>query len=156
MKSYFAFFAIVVIGLCSCKKQKNNNDKPVITFMSMNPNTVISGNGKDTVSISFRVVDGNGDITHGDPNKGYDIYLKDSRTGSDIQFMFPEIPEGTIDPNEGVNAVCTINIYAALFLLVRPDHVTGDTLTYDIYVKDKADNISNIITTPKIYIQPQP
>ena len=157
MKLYLVGIAIVLTGIvASCKKTKNNNKLPVITFQGLDSNTVVSGASYDTVFIRFQVVDGDGDIAHVKDNNGdRDIYITDSRTGEVLQYWYPDIPSGTINPDEGVNAFVTLKVLAA-FLSTRLDHPLGDTLTYDLYVKDRAGNKSNVITTPKIYILPTP
>lgn len=157
MKLYLVCIAIVLTGLVtSCKKTKNNNKLPVITLQGLDSNTVVSGSSEDTVFIRFQVVDGDGDIAHDKvPNAEHDIYITDSRTGEVLKYYYPDIPAGTINPEEGVNAFVTLKVLAA-FIETRLDHPLGDTLTYDLYVKDKAGNQSNILTTPKVYIQPKP
>ena len=155
MKLYLVCIALVLTGIvASCKKTKNNNNKPVITLQGLDSNTVVSGSSEDTVFIRFQVVDGDGDIAH-DKGGDHDIYLTDSRTGEVLKYRYPDIPSGTINPEEGVNAFVTLQVLAA-FLETRLDHPMGDTLTYDLYVKDKAGNQSNVITTPKVYILPKP
>lgn len=152
MKLHFVVLAILALSLVtSCKKVKNNNKKPVITYLGLDSNTVVSGSSEDTVYVHFQVTDGDGDIAHGQSE--HDIYMTDSRTGQKLEFFYPEIPEGTINTDEGVNATVTVKIVAALFLETRLDHPNGDTLTYDLYVKDRASNQSNTVTTSKIYIK---
>jgi hypothetical protein len=157
MKLYLVGIAIVLTGLvASCKKTKNNNTNPVITLQGLDSNTVVSGASNDTVFIRFQVVDGDGDIAHDKVGSGdHDIYITDSRTGEVLPYWYPDIPSGSINPEEGVNAFVTLRVLAA-FISTRLDHPLGDTLTYDLYVKDKAGHQSNVITTPKVYILPKP
>ncbi len=156
MKCFLALSALAILGLSACsKKGGNGKNAPSISYISMTPNTVLSGNAKDTVFISFNVADKDGDLGV-DANTGYDIYLKDSRDNAPAQGLsFPSLPEEITEDNNGIKAVCTIRIYASLFLIKRTDpiHAKEDTLTYEIYVRDRASHESNRITTPPIYIQ---
>jgi hypothetical protein len=156
MKYFLALSAFAIIGLSACKKDgSNGKNPPSISFVGMTPNTVLSGNPKDTVFISFKVADKDGDLGI-DDNTGYDIYIKDSRDNSAPQGLaFPSLPKEITEDKQGIKALCTIRIYASLFLIKRNDpiHAKEDTLTYEIYVKDKASHESNRITTPPIYIQ---
>lgn len=146
--------AIAAMLPTSCKKANNNSVIPSITYGGISPNTVKSGNGKDTVFVKLILNDGDGDLGN-DPNSGiHDVYLKDSRTGETNKYFFPAIPSDAIKAEKGVQIYVTIKVEAGLFLVLRPDHPTGDTLSYDIYVKDKAGNNSNTITTEPIYITP--
>ncbi len=155
MKIYIVSILLVVFGLvASCKKTKNNNIVPVITFQGLDSNTVVSASSEDTVYIRFQVVDADGDIAH-DKNTDRDIAIIDSRTSQKLEYYYPDIPSGAINPENGVNAFVTLKVYAA-FIETRLDHPKGDTLTYDLYVTDRAGHQSNVITTPKIYVLPKP
>lgn len=137
----------------SCDKKKNGNPVPSIAFRNMLPNTVKSGNSEDTIKLSFRFHDGDGNLGN-DPATGiYDIYTKDSRDGKEFNYFFPEGISSLIPPGDELEGNCTISIMAA-FLLLRPDHPDGDTLRYEVYIKDRDGNESNHFTTPDIYITP--
>jgi hypothetical protein len=154
MRSYLVLMATATLILGACKKKANIGTSPIITYQRLVPNTVQSGSAKDTVNIIFTIQDGDGDIGN-DPQTGvHDIYLKDSRSNQENPYFLPTIPSDAIIPGEGINAACTLRVYASLFLLLRPDHPDGDTLDYEIYVKDKAGHKSNVIKTDKIYITP--
>jgi hypothetical protein len=148
MRYYFAITAIILIALFSCKK-KTGSSIPIITFSSLTPDSVISANPADTVNISFKINDADGDFSDNNPSG---VYLKDSR-GTDINFPFPKNTNKTIDPAYGMTAECTIKISAALFLALRADHPIEDTVVYEIYVKDLAGHESNHITAPRIRIK---
>lgn len=155
MKLYsFLFIAAIVIAAAACKKTENGNPIPVIAYGGMSKDSVISGS-KDTLSIKFTLTDGDGDVRY-EQDSMFEIYLKDSRstTGVEMGFKMPEIPAGVIKDGESVDMHCVVNVSVSDFLLLRPSRPQGDTLSYDIYFKDKAGHKSNTITTHPIYIYP--
>lgn len=138
----------------SCSKDGAGDSAPVISQLSIAPNTVRSGFSKDTVFVTFTVNDKNADLGRDIQNKEFDIYMRDSRDLHETGFPFPSIPEEIKDPSKGLTAITTVKLNAALFLQTRQDHLEGDTLHYEIYVMDKAGNKSNVLTTSDIYILP--
>lgn len=155
MKLYSILLIATVVGFVACKKSSTGNPIPVIAYSGMSTDSINNGSSKDTLSITFTIVDGDGDLGN-NPNVSNDIFLKDSRsvTNEEIGFSMPEIPKGVIKEGNSANIHCTVNISAALYLLLRPTRPLGDTLSFDIYIKDKAGNKSNVITTHPIYIYP--
>ncbi len=155
MKLYNILLIVAVSGFIACKKTSTDNPVPVIAYSGISTDSINNGSSKDTLSITFTIVDGDGDLGN-DPNVSNDIFLKDSRsvTNEEIGFLMPEIPKGVIKEGGSANIHCTVNVSAAQFLLLRPTRPLGDTLSFDIYIKDRAGNKSNIITTHPIYIYP--
>ena len=131
----------------SCKKNANVSKIPSITFRSMEPQTVKAGSDT-TVLIKFNFEDGDGDIGFGTPN----LFFRDSRDTIWSPFLIPNIPD-RFNPESGLKGIIQVE-YEAAFLLLRNDslHLNNDTLHWDIYMKDKAGNVSNIITTPELYL----
>ena len=165
MKGCLTIFALTLLIMSSCKKDNNDPKAPDIAFIGMEPNMVKSGNSEDTVFISFRIVDANADIgnaqTHLSPDS-FDIYLVDSRGAADttnlitdtIRLYFPEIPGEAIQPGKPLEGISQISLEAAKYLYSREDSLrTMDTVRFDVFVKDKALNVSNHFVTPDIYIE---
>ncbi len=153
MRQYIALSASLLFVFASCSKAVKKDPVPFIVYTGLTPNKVASGSAKDTVSIKFTLTDGDGDLSNGSTE---DVFLKDSRstTGEEIKLTMPVIPTDVVKTDEGIHAFVTVRVYAALFLVLRPDRPNGDTLTYEVYVKDRAGNKSNVIQTQPIYIQP--
>jgi len=152
MIRYIALMALLMLIVTSCHKNDVSNI-PNISALSLHPNTVTAGSSDDTVFIFFHLQDGDADLGN-DPNgTNYDIYMTDSRDGSVQGLFFPEIDTRIEDPTKGIEGTCTLKLLAAN-LLPRPDHIKGDTLHYDIYIKDRAQHSSNHLTTPDIYLKP--
>lgn len=146
---WLAFLLLAVAFFPSC--EKNTVSKiPHISLIRFGPD-VIQVN-LDTAFIEFSLTDGDADIGNDNTSQ---IYLKDTRYESAgfIPTPFPEI-DGTIeDPKKGLQGVC-------LFIPVpqpapRTDSLhmaVGDTMSYEIFIKDRAGNESNHIITNQIII----
>ena len=162
MKRFMAIVGIMVMtALAAC--QKNNVSKiPHITFISMYPDsaqgrTIKAGSPLDTVDITFRIIDGDADLGNDHNSTNYDIYIKDSRFDSGYHgYFFPSISSEAMDATKGIEGTCTFQQLAA-FLIPRNDSVhmkNGDTLYYELYIKDRGQHESNHIVTPTFYIKP--
>lgn len=158
MKVWFPLLlcAALICGVYACKKS-NNSPIPAIELISLSPDTVKAGSFRDTVFLTFSFSDGDGDLGNNAIGE-YDVFLRDSRdSGIELaRYPFPEIPEDAVDPVDGLRGTGAIAILGST-LSPRPDTVhlfRGDTLTYQMWIVDRAKNMSNVITTPPIYIRP--
>ncbi len=142
-------FAILTLTILSCNKKHKYSNIPKLTFKDLSDNIVKAGVDK-VIYINFYFEDGDGNIGFGTPN----LFLKDNRDTIWAPFTIPDIPS-KFTPENGLKGVIQLK-YNAAFLLLRNDslHVNSDTLTWDIYMKDAAGNVSNTITTtPLILVQ---
>ena len=141
------FIAIISILTTSCNKKTKMANVPKLTFKAMDRSTVQAGSEED-VNISFLFEDGDGNIGFGTNN----LFFKDSRDTALIPYMIPNIPD-KFNPESGLKGVILVQFPAA-FLLLRTDtlHKESDTLTWDIYLKDQAGNMSNTITTTQLVL----
>lgn len=151
-----ALILSVLAFSAGCKKKNTGNPVPEITFLNMTPQSLRGGSSEDTLFLSFRFYDGDGDL--GNPYTGgqYDIYMTDSRDSLETGYYFPEIPDEYKDPYSGMKGTTTL-ILPGTFILPRQDSIhleQGDTLHYEVYIKDRAGNESNRFTTPEIYLIP--
>jgi hypothetical protein len=156
MRSRITLFALLALGILSCKKENTASKVPVISSLEIFPDSVKSGSAEDTLLVAFLVSDGDGDLGNDAASMKFDIFFKDNWGNNPFPFYFPDIPDELVDKTKGIIARCTVQVPAAQFLVLRPDpiHATGDTVKYEIYVEDRAGNKSNTLTTPEIYIKP--
>jgi len=124
----------------------------------MLPDSIKAGSSADTLFIYFDFKDGDADLGNKDPNgKDYDIYFNDKRFDSGYQgYFFPSIDPGIEDASLGISGTGVFKMLAAN-IAPRGDSIHknfGDTTYYEIYIKDRAGNMSNHITTPLVYIRP--
>jgi hypothetical protein len=144
-------------GVSSCRKS-DKSPIPYIELISLSPDTIKSGSLVDTLFLTFNFADGDGDLGNDIVNGDYDVYLRDSRDSAIdvLRYPFPPIPDDARDPIDGIKGTGAIALYGST-LLVRQDTVhkfSGDTLTYQMWILDRAKHMSNVIITPPIYIRP--
>ena len=155
---YIPVLLIMAFILPSC--QKNTVSKiPYIELITFYPDTAIKVN-LDTCYMEFSLIDGDGDIGYGNTPAAGDtmssIYLKDSRYESVgfVRVPFPAVDVSIEDPKKGLEGKC---LFYPIPQPVPRDSlhgVTGDTLYYQFYIKDRAGNLSNVITTHSFRINP--
>ena len=155
MKSvrYIALVILVTLLLPSC--EKNSVSKvPFISLIAFAPDTAMIVN-IDTCYFYFNIVDGDADIAGPDDTVS-EIYLKDSRDSSGFQKNpFPNIDVSIEDPKKDLEAKCLF--FPFPWPVPRSDSLhahTGDTLYYELYIKDRAGHESNHIITHTFYIRP--
>lgn len=147
---------LLILATCFAACEKNTAPKiPQISLLYVAPDDSMKVN-IDTSYIVFSLADGDGDIGN---NAVSGVYLKDSRYDS-IGFVrspFPDIDQSIEDPKKGLEGTC-------LFIPVpqpepRPRKDTAgnyirDTLSYELYIMDRAGNESNHIVTHPIIVVP--
>ena len=162
MIRYIAFCLVSVFFFAACNKNKASKT-PEISLINMTPDSILQGSPEDTLFINFQLKDGDADlgvdqIAQVDPSQQkYDIYVRDARNDTFTGYYFPEIDKEVLDPKKGIEGVCALTINGA-FIYTRDDSLhqaTGDTTHFELYIKDKAGNESNRITTGNLYIKVQ-
>ena len=147
--------AILFAGTFSCKKP-NNSPIPFLSFTGFVPDTIIAGLNESKAHLLFHFSDGDGDLGNRGPNK-YDVFLRDLRDSAYpvMQYTFPPIPDGAIDPIKGVSGDGAIEIIGSTISL-RADTihlVQGDTAIFEMWIMDRANHMSNVVTTKPLYIK---
>lgn len=155
MKKYPALLLSLAIVLCffACKKSGSGSKAPEITLQGMSKDSVRNGDDGDTVALQIYIRDENGDLVSDD-----DAFYMDDLRDSDgfLPFAFPRLDDAVLNNPNGVEGNIFFFITGAL-AVVREDSLhqaAGDTVQYEIYVKDAAGNESEHITLPPIYIRP--
>ncbi len=141
------FFVVMIIAVVSCNKETKYSNIPKITFTALSTDKVKAG-GDSIVYIQFDFEDGDGNIGFGTNN----LFLRDTRDTVVVPFLIPTIPD-KFNPSSGLKGVIQVD-YEAAFLLMRTDsaHLETDTMRWEIYMKDKAGNRSNTITTSELIL----
>ncbi|MEO1262277.1 MAG: hypothetical protein AAFZ15_25955 [Bacteroidota bacterium] len=151
--------------LAACTNPPDYPVEPAIEFVSVSKDTLQRGSlFNDTTFIKFSFTDGDGDI--GDDENGDELrlFLTDSRNGFVNDLRIPYVLEP--GASNGIRGEITARVFTSccIFPEVPPfgvvdgclftwDEMPYDSLTYDIYIEDRAGNRSNIITTSPIYIR---
>jgi hypothetical protein len=147
---------VLLIGtLAACKDPDAVSPIPYISFEELEPRIVKAASSEDTAYLRFRFSDGDADLGVPTQSGQYDVFLVDSRDGKIREFLFPEIADELRDPTKGMTGSATIILEAALLIPRDSLHtVLGDTLHYEVYVKDRAGHESNRFITPDIILTP--
>lgn len=141
---------LALLGLNACKKDDNFSEVPHIEYKDF----VAMG---DSAHIILNFTDGDGDLGLGDSdtagNFRYNCFIRyfEKQNGTFVErtfsppfnFRIPVLNDGKAKALSGEIKVSVAPFYY--------DFLSDfDTIRYEIYVKDKALNESNHITTPEI------
>ena len=150
---------LVTIFMWGCRKDAIP-DEPSILFIKQSQTMVAdSGKGEETLIFYFNFVDGDADVGPietfpPDPNAEpqQNIVFIDSRdTNKLLRFDFPPIPQSVIT-NDGVKGTFDVFMDPRLIIADTSALVLTDTVTYEVYVTDKAGHVSNRVKTEPIII----
>lgn len=140
--------ALLILGMSfifsSCKKDKIDTSlEPKIEFVSISPSTVIEY--KDQINIVISYDDYDGDIGANDANVK-NLFVTDSRNNVTYEYRISQLsPDGS-----------TIHIRGDLNTIIKntaiTDNSNSQTVTYSVYLKDRAGNQSNTITASVITV----
>lgn len=137
----FVFFAIIV---SSCKK--NNDDlstAPSITIQSLTPGTIKQFSDTLTMIIAYEDVDG--DL--GENNStAKNLYVTDKRINITTAYRISELaPPGSSIHIKGTLKLLLTNIPVL-------NSANSESYNYEVYVKDRAGNMSNVVTSTTVTV----
>jgi hypothetical protein len=152
----------ILYGLTSCIKEVQYPIEPKIEFKSYE--RVIAVDGKDSlIKIAISYSDGDGDIgldaTQLDEPYKYNYFIKFNQLiDGNMVDVLPPPPNDTLTFNGRIpiltpagknknikgDITMTIDLYFAI--------LQSNTINFEIYIKDRALNQSNIVTTPRLEI----
>jgi hypothetical protein len=145
MKALYSigFAALVILSLAACEKDKPLEDTPYIEIASITP-----GNAQayvDTVVITVFYRDGNGDLGENNPDV-YNLFVTDNRNNVTYKYRVQQL--APTDANVAIQGNLKVE-------LVGPPIINGgasESVSYSVYVTDRAGNQSNTATTEGITI----
>ena len=121
----------------------------------LTPDSVKAGFFEDTALLSFHFTDGDADLG---TDSAKDIYITRNVDSVQEVYAIPNIDNSLRDPDYGMDGNAYVFLQAAdPILYPRQDslHILkGDTITFDVYIKDQAGHESNHLTTNPIIIKP--
>ena len=137
-------YILIVLLLFACKKDDALSVVPTIEFQSISPS--IAQEYIDDIIITISYTDEDGDLGENSADIA-NLFVEDSRNGIVYHYRIPQLaPNGNEIAIAG-NFNITINGSGIT------NSSTSQQVNYDIYVKDRAGNKSNTITTSNITIQ---
>jgi hypothetical protein len=151
-----AIFILTCIQL-GCLNAPDLDDTPEITAITLSKNTMVQGNlNNDSLVLVIEFTDGDGNFGS---DKSPNIFIKDSRRENLIyEYKAPFVPEeGTNNGIKGkifvtfyticcisdTNASCCVDLFGC---------PAQNQLSFDVTVKDRSDNTSNVFTTEDIFL----
>ncbi|MEO6127135.1 MAG: hypothetical protein ABIP30_02210 [Ferruginibacter sp.] len=148
--------SIFLVIFSSCSKDKFTT-APQIKFKSIVPNYFYDGTlSTDATAlpvIHFQLTDTEGDIGINDTSHSSYVYIRNITTNANEldSIKFPDLSKIN---HKNLNADIAISLFDQQGLLQVPDPVTRphtDTLYFEVYVKDFANNKSNVVTMGPLY-----
>lgn len=148
----------LITGMYSCIIAPDYPIIPAIEYKGINKNIIDQGRVRDdSLMIQISFTDGDGDI--GDATNKANIFLIDDRDGKMITYSMPLIPQKGV--TNGVSGTITI-LHTTLFNVCCyytnadpcsvPNTFVTDTVTYSLYIEDRAGHLSNTIKLQPIII----
>jgi len=131
----------------SCKKEDDPvSAVPEITFETISPGTVREF--RDSVVITIGYKDGDGDLGVNNSTAS-NAFVTDSRNNLVYSFRIRQLaPE-----NAGVTIQGKLDIVVPAVAL-SSNTATSESATFSVYIKDRAGNSSNTITTGAVTVVP--
>lgn len=160
----YRILAITLILTESCSRPPEFPNEPVIEYIGLSKNTIIQSRSsqlpQDTIEISFKFTDGDGNLGNAD---SVNILLTDSRDGFNHLFKIGEIAQ--LGAGRGIQGNIKLTLtnrsdtryFCCTFPNTRLTCIPStsfpkDSLYYSIKIKDRAGNWSNTIKTENITI----
>lgn len=152
----FSYGLAVLFYSCDKPKEENYPKEPKIILNYIPTNTLSLSDPKAKYQITIEFTDGDGDLADEKEAGRPSLYIQDSRdTAFPIvhTFPLPYIAPELRQKNGAVKGSVTLDLHAGYFF-IRQDSIprTRDTMRWDVYLIDKALNVSNVVVTPDIYI----
>ena len=141
MHLYFMFFAIAFL---SCKKNSDDiSTTPSITIQSLTPATIKQFS--DTLTMIIAYEDGDGDL--GENNStAKNLFVTDKRINITTAYRISELaPQGA-----AINIKGTLKLYLTNIPVLNGN--ISESLNYEVYVKDRAGNTSNVVTSSSVTV----
>ncbi len=137
--------AVMLTLFSACKKEKIDLTDPVPTILgiTVSPATVVEFQDSIIFLIDYR--DGDGDLGENSPD-AHNLFVTDNRINVTEEFRIRELaPQGAEIPITGTLRVVLRNTGIT-------DNSNSQTVTYTIYMKDRAGNESDRLVTPSITV----
>lgn len=145
---YFLIIGSLILGLTSCKKEEQPtiSEAPTIELLAISSTSVQEF--QDSLVFTISYIDGDGDLGIEDADSTV-IELIDNRDPESLIFGYhlsPRAPEGASIIVQGELQIVLNNI------IILNNNNSSETTTFDIRIKDRAQQWSKVLTTEEITI----
>jgi hypothetical protein len=134
---------VLALFFSSCEKEEIISDIPSIELIETTPTQVVELTEPIYFKISYR--DGNGDLGENNPDV-HNLILRDPRIDIKYEYRISELVPGGADvPISGTLVFSIPNAFIT-------DGSAQQSVNFEIYVKDRAGNKSNVINSGTVTI----
>jgi hypothetical protein len=140
---FLVFSCFIFISSCKKKDTTESTTTPQIEFVSISPSSAVEYVNSITISFSYDDLDG--DLGQNDPN-ATNLFITDSRNSVTYSYRISQLSP------DGSNIHIKGNLNAVIKNTAITDNSSAQSVTYSLYIKDRAGNVSNTITTTAITI----
>ena len=143
----FVVLAFIILLGVSCKKDDSAwGPIPELEFVSISPSSLVQYSSPLTITIKYK--DGDGDLGENNPDV-VNTFITDSRNNLTYNFRTRQLAPD----NANIAIMGNLNIEIPSVSLLGDGN--SETVTYSIYMTDRAGNKSNTITTSGVTILKQ-
>ena len=140
---YFSLLLFLSIIISSCKKKEEQTTTPEIEFVSISPGSAVEYSNSITITISYDDLDG--DLGENDASVS-NLFVTDSRNSVQYNYRISQLA-----PDDA-----NIHIRGNLNIVIKNTAITdgssSQSVSYSVYLKDRAGNESNTVTTDAITV----
>lgn len=143
---YTLYFVLCTLywPFSACKKDKTESTTtPQIEFISISPSVAVEYSNSITIAFSYDDLDG--DLGENDP-AATNLFITDSRNNVIYNYRISQLAP------DGANIHIQGNLNAVIKNTAITDGSASQSVTYSLYIQDRAGHISNTITTSAITI----
>lgn len=140
-----SFIILALLLFSSCKKDTEVlSDIPYIVFRDTSPTSIQEFDGPITFTVSYQ--DGNGDLGENNTDV-YNLFLKDNRNNTTYNYRLQQLAPGAAN----IPIIGEFNIILNSTFIISSS-ANEQSVSYDIYVVDRAGNQSNTITSEPLTV----
>lgn len=143
MKIHSVVF-LITVAFASCSKDSEfESETPSIELVSVSSTDISEG---DPLTFTIKYTDGDGDLGENNAD-AHNLFLTDNRVGVTYLYRIRELAPSSSD------LIIRGNLNIILNTTAITNGSSSETVTYSIYLKDRAGNQSNSVTTSDITIR---
>ena len=156
-KIVYTLFFICSLLLSGCVTSPDYPIEPQIEFLSFSKSEMDQGSlNNDSLTMLISFTDGDGDLGSPPETAEKNLFIIDNRTGQIFNsFKTPIIPEEGV--GNGVSGEIRVLMFTTCCIFPdnippceSPDLYPSNEVTFDVYIRDRAGNESNRVTTAPI------
>lgn len=148
MRMRVALLGLALLGLAAtCINPPEYSEIPEISDASVDKTLAVPG--QDSIIVEFKFQDGDGDLGNEERDSTINAYLIDRRTNFPYNYQIPYISQR--GNNRAISGTIWVTVDPFTFSC-RPNRPDRDTLSYEIYIVDRAGNESNRLVTSDIIL----